>query len=268
MVKPLLKYPDPTIRLISGNVRFFNDELKQWIADMVDTMKAHDLDALSAILIGIQYSIIVIKEADAYLPYINACLIKHSGKSTQTERSLYYEGISVDVERYEKVTVVYEDEEGMSHSRDLEGDAARTFQHHLDYCYGSTFVDRVNREMKQRIDDYLEFGLVQGGSSCPRVYVRDYFKRGVRYLMGMIALTVPVSFFVSQSAGEWVYRADLCALIAAAVLLIGYFIYAQIEARRYKQCTSCQTGNIIGTTVILFVQLSLVAGTVFLWVAP
>ena len=127
MVQPLLKYPDPNIRLISANVRFFNDELRTWIADMIDTMKAHELEALSAIFIGVQYSIIVLKEADIYTPYINARLIKHSGTSTQTERSIYYEGISVDVDRYESVTVVYEDEKGDPHHRDLSGDLARVF---------------------------------------------------------------------------------------------------------------------------------------------
>jgi len=50
MVQSLLKYPDSRIRLISANVRFFNEELLQWIDDMVDTMKANDLEALSAIM--------------------------------------------------------------------------------------------------------------------------------------------------------------------------------------------------------------------------
>ena len=74
MIQSLIKYPNPTIKLISSNVRFFNDELTQWITDMRDTMIANDLDALSAILIGIQQSIIVIKEGERYIPYMNARL--------------------------------------------------------------------------------------------------------------------------------------------------------------------------------------------------
>ncbi len=160
MIQPLLKYPDARIRLISSNVRFFNDELRAWITDIIDTMRAHELDALSAILIGIQYNIVILKEADNFIPYINGRLIKHSGMSNQTERSVYYEGISVDVDRYENVTVVYEDEEGKQHYRDLSGTQARIFQQQLDYCYGSTFVDRVDKEMKERINEYLEYGLL------------------------------------------------------------------------------------------------------------
>ncbi|MGD9655575.1 MAG: peptide deformylase [Sulfuricurvum sp.] len=268
MIQPLLKYPDSRIRLISANVRFFNDELHEWITDIIDTMKANDLDALSAIMIGIQYNIIVIKNADTYTPYVNARLIKCTGNSTQTERSIYYDAISVDVDRYENVTVIYEDENGESHHCDLTGEAARTFQHQLDYSFGSTFVDRVDKEMKQRINDHLEFGLIANGSTCPMVFVRDYFKRGAKYVMGLILVSFILPFFVSPEIRTMTYTADIYLLIAVPVLMVAYFFYALYESRLYKQCTSCQIGNIIGTTAIMSVQLIIVALGVFFWVKP
>jgi peptide deformylase len=268
MIQPLLQYPDPKIRLISANVRFFNDELLQWINDMRDTMIEHDMQALSAILIGIQQSIILIKEGDDYLPYINARMIQHSDLQNKTERSIYYPGISADVDRYEYISVVYEDEKGESKTCEFSGEEARIFQQHLDYCFGSTFVDRVDKEMKQRINDYLEYGLVANGGSCPVVFYRDYFKMGVKYLISGMALSMITPLFLSQTYLEWIYRIDVVALIAAFVLMVGYFFYAQYESRVYKQCTSCQTGNIIGTVAILTFQLSLVACGIFLWIAP
>lgn len=269
MIKDLLKYPDPTIRLISANVRFFDDELSQWITDMIDTMRANNLEALSAIMIGIQYNIIVMKEGENYTPYINSRLIKHSGTRTQTERSSYYEGISVDVDRYETVTVIYEDDKGNPHHRHLEGEMSRAFQQQLDYCFGSTFVDRVDSEMKQRIHDHLEFGLVRdgGADSCPIVFYRDYFKRGAKYLMGFIVLTFVIPFFGLEPLRAVVYTMDKYLLIVVILLLAGYFFYAQYESRKYKQCVSCQTGNIIGNIIILGMQLLLVASGVFWWIA-
>jgi len=268
MIQPLIKYPNPTIKLISANVRFFNDELTQWITDIRDTMIANDLEALSAILIGIQQSIIVIKEVENYIPYINARLIKHSDVQTHTERSIYYEGISADVDRYNKVTAVYEDEKGLLCYRDLEGDAARLFQQHLDYCFGSTFVDRVDRDIKQRIHDHLEFGLVKDGGSCPTVFYRDYFKQGAKYLMAAMVLTFLVPFFASDAIIEWAYLLDKYFIAGVVLLMIVYFFYAQYESQQYKQCTSCQIGNIIGTIILLMGQLAVIALGVFLWVAP
>ncbi len=268
MVQDLIQYPNPAIRLISANVRFFNDELMQWITDMRDTMRANDLDALSAILIGIQQSIIVIKEGENYISYINPRFMKHSDLQTQTERSIYYEGISVDVDRYNKVTAMYEDEKGITCYRDLEGEDARIFQQHLDYCFGSTFVDRVDKDMKQRIHDHLEFGLVKDGGSCPTIFYRDYFKRSAKYLILAIILTFIVPFFGSVQANGWMYLLDKYLIVGALFVMIGYFFYAQYESQQYKQCTSCQTGNIIGTLALLLGQLAVVSIGVFLWVAP
>lgn len=275
MVQPLLKYPDPRIRLISGNVRFFNDSLHDIIEDMTDTMKENGLDALSAIQIGIQYNVIVLKENGEYTPYINVRFVKEKDKETGTERSPYYEGFTVEVDRFTSLTVIYEDEHGTMHSRDVEGELARTFQHQLDYAYGSTFVDRVPKEIKAQIDAYLEHGLVKDSrmpgeksASCPTVFGRDYIKRAYRYVMLAVFLTFFAPFFVSETTLSTLYTLDKILLPAALALIVGYFFYAEFEAKKYKQCTSCQTGNIIGTVGIAAVQLALLAVGVFAWMAP
>ena len=274
MVQPLLKYPDPRIRLISGNVRFFNETLSDIIADMIDTMKANNLDALSAIQIGIQYNVIVLHENGEYTPYINARFIKEQGKSAAIERSTYYD-FTAEVERYTALTVIYEDEKGQMHSRDLEGDLARTFQHQLDYAFGSTFVDRLPKAVKKQIDAYLDQGLVkdsrdpnQTDTTCPTIFVRDYIKKAYRGVMLLVVVSFLTPFFVSESLQATIYLADKIALPVVLLLIVAYFFYAEYEAKKYKQCTSCQTGNIIGTAVIGMVQLLAVAAGVFLWMAP
>jgi len=37
-IQPLIKYLSPKIKSLSATVRFFNDELTQWIIDMRDTI--------------------------------------------------------------------------------------------------------------------------------------------------------------------------------------------------------------------------------------
>ena len=70
----------------------------------------------------------MLHEAGEYIPHINVRFIKQKGRVTATERSPYYDNMSVDVERFETLTVIYEDPQGNSHSRDVSGDLARTFQ--------------------------------------------------------------------------------------------------------------------------------------------
>lgn len=265
MIQPLLKYPDSRIRLISGNVRFFNESLAAIIEDMTDTMQAQGLEALTAIQIGIQYNVIVLKEGGEYVPYVNARFIKEKGKEAAIERSPYY-AFTAEVERYTSLTVVYEDVQGQMHSRDVEGELARTFQHQLDYAYGSTFVDRVPAAVKQQIDAYLEHGLVkeaksstQQEGSCPTVFMRDRIKGLYRMLMLGVAFSLLGPLLGSESVTQAFALFDKAAIPVILVLIVVYFFYAEYEAKRYKQCTSCQTGNIIGTVLIALVQLVLLS---------
>ncbi|MFZ3051857.1 MAG: peptide deformylase, partial [Sulfuricurvum sp.] len=74
--------------------------------------------------------------------------------------------------------------------------------------------------------------------------------------------------FASEEVRQLIYQIDIYLLLAVPVLMIAYFFYALYESRLYKQCTSCQIGNIIGTTAIMASQLLIVGLGVFFWVAP
>ncbi len=269
MVLQLLKYPDERIRLISGNVRYFNESLQNIITDMVDTMKANGLEALSAIQIGIQYAVVVIKHGEEYKPYINLRIIGKSGETTETERTPYYEKISVDVPRYDKIKIFYENEKGEAQYADLEGDLSRVIQHQLDYNFGSTFVDRVDKETRQRIGDHLSQGLVaSSNSSCPTVFYRDYIKRAYKYVMLAVWFSFLVPFFTDDiGLLEKLFLFDKIALGCVPFLVIAYAVYAYYESAKYKQCTSCQTGNIIGTVGFALVQWLVLNVVTFFWIS-
>ena len=267
MILELLKYPDERIRLISGNVRHFDDTLQSILTDMRDTMQANNLEALSAMQIGIQYAVILIKEGENYKPYINLRILSKSGKITQTERSPYYENISVDVIRHEKIKIFYEDETGTAQYADVEGDFSCLLQHQLDYNYGSTFVDRVDKETKLRIGDHLSQGLVKSSSSCPTHFYRDDIIRGYKLLMLSVLIGFFISFFLEPSQIKLLENYNAIALGVTLLLIIVYPFYAYYEAQQYKQCTSCQTGNIIGTAGIALVQWFILLAINYFYVA-
>lgn len=235
---------------------------------MVDTMKANHLDALSAIFIGIQYNIIVLKIDDEYLPYVNSRMIKCSDNSIKNEASIYYNGLTANVDRFEDITVIYEDKYGNPLHQNMTGNLARIFQQQLDYCFGSTFVDRVDKETRKQINEFLEHGLIPDAGSCPIVFVRDYFKRGAKYAMGFVGLSFLLPFFVSNTIRALTYKIDTYLLMSVPLFMVTYFFYALYESRRYKQCTSCQIGNIVGTIIIMAFHLLIVTLGTFFWVKP
>lgn len=269
MVLELLKYPDERIRLISGNVRFFDESLQNIITDLIDTMKENKLDALSAMQIGIQYAVVVIKHGEEYKPYINLRIISKSGEITKTERTPYYENISVDVPRHDKIKIFYENEKGEAQYADLEGDLSRIVQHQLDYNYGSTFVDRVDKDTRRRIDEHLPKGLVaSSNSSCPTVFYRDYIKRAYKYVMLAVWLSFLIPFFMDDTAVlENLFLFDKIALGSVVLLVVAYAVYAYYESEQYKQCTSCQTGNIIGTVAFALAQWLILNIVTFFWIS-
>lgn len=133
-------------------------------------------------------------------------------------------------------------------------------------------MDRVPKAVKKQIDAYLDQGLVKDhrvkgekSETCPTVFVRDYIKRAYRY--GMLA--VAVTFLLPLIANaKWVAAAvtfDKIAIPLLFALIVAYFFYAEYEAKKYKQCTSCQTGNIIGTVAIAFAQWLLLSAVFYFW---
>jgi hypothetical protein len=65
----------------------------------------------------------------------------------------------------------------------------------------------------------------------------------------LISLFLPL-FNISKSTLQSWYSYDKFASVGVVALLIGFFFYAQYEAKKYKQCTSCQIGNQIGIILI------------------
>lgn len=267
MVLELLKYPDERIRLISGNVRFFDESLHNIITDLIDTMKANGLEALSAIQIGIQYAVVVIKHGEEYKPYINLRIISKSGETVETERTPYYDNISVDVPRHDKIKIFYENEKGEPQYADIEGHLSRVIQHQIDYNYGSTFVDRMDKETKKRIGEHLSEGLVSSSnSSCPTVFYRDYIKQTYKYAMLAIWFSFLLPFFTDERGIlEKLFLFDKIALSFVILTVIVYAVYAYYESEKYRQCTSCQTGNIIGTAAFALLQWVILSVITFTW---
>lgn len=272
MIKELITYPDERIRYISADIRKYDDELFELLENMRDTMEHNALDAISAIQIAIPYSAILIKEDENILELINARLILTEGVEEIDEISPYFpKGFSAKIKRYGKIKVVYENRHGELRHLDADGELSQRLQRQIDFLFGGTLLDKLGQKERQKAEEILvsqHEGVYDFGASCPTVFVRDYFKRGAKYLLGLIALTFVLPFFITPELRGLVYTVDKFALIPIPILMVIYFMYAQHEARLYKQCTSCQIGNIIGTVAILAFQLLIVALGVFFWVAP
>lgn len=252
MVKPLITYPQKLSNaMLISEVRNFNDDILDVIQDMKDTMSEHNLTALSAVQINHLYTIIVMKEAEEYKTYINPRILSNSEPFDSTENTIYYPNVEVTIPRYGHIKVIYEDVNGEAKHTDItDPKVAVDFQRKLDYLYGGDILLKVSQSRREEILNALKTdGLIPDASLevCPTITKKDYilsFNDKLLFFMGLSLLTPLFSFEASTVANIWLY--DKIALLLVIGLMVGYFVMAQIEAKEFKQCTSCQVGNQLG----------------------
>jgi len=259
MIKDIIKYPQPLSVEYATDVRAFNEELSSLIDDLIDTMKENNLDGLSAYQIGNYYNVVVIKDKDAnYVELINPRLINHSGKVTTKEKTAYYGDREANVVRYEKISIIYQDKNGKDRSLQAEGDEAILIQRKIDYTFGATFIHKMSKEEKERFESLLEGGAESiSDDYCPTTFQRDKILTSINVVMMIMVLNLIAHFFVSDELSKSLWDYQLYATGGVVVLNIVYFLYAQYEGRKYTNCMSCQTGNILGNCAISLIKLSL-----------
>jgi peptide deformylase len=269
MIKEITKYPTTASLEFGANVRHFNDELFYLIEDLKDTMEANDLDALAGFQIGSPLAAIVIKDKNGeFLELINPKVLTREGTVTPVESTAYFPGLSAKTKRYEKIKVIYEDRNATQKFLEAEGDLSITIQRKIDYLFGSNFRVRLDAQEKKLFDSKLEFGTDSiTHNDCPTVFKRDKILHLFKYLFIAGLLGIASKFFLNEEMLTTLVSAENYTLVLMSLLIIIYFFYAQYEGKQYKHCTSCQIGNIIGTTIISLIKLSvlLVLNFFILW---
>ena len=256
MVQEIITYPRPLSLEYGTDVRIYDEKLFSLLDDLKDTIKANNLRSLAGFQIGSYFNVIVFRNAEGdFIEMVNPLQISHNGESIEEETTYYYGEKSAKVKRFVDISVVYEDREGESHSLKLSGKDARILQRKLDYLFGSTFLDRLSDDEKEKFEAKLSAGSDVGKENyCPTTFQRDKIIKAINFLLIAMAILFLVSFVVDASL--WKYQ--LYSSFIVLSLQVVYFFYAQYEGNKYSSCVSCSIGNIIGTTLVSFVRLSLV----------
>lgn len=258
MIKEIITYPTPPSVQYATDVRVFNEEIFSLIEDIKDTIEANSLEALAAFQIGSYYNIVVVKKSNEkdFLELINPRIISNNGKVTTTETTAYFPGLSAEVTRYEKISIVYQDREGKQHSLKAEGDLSILLQRKIDYTFGSSFLNKLSKDEKKVFQKKLEFGSdIAISESCPTTFKRDFIIKIINIVMIAMAVLLTGSLFVDEEISQQLWQYQTYLFSSAIVLNVIYFFYAQYEGRKFTSCTSCQIGNIIGTTAISLIKL-------------
>lgn len=146
-VLSILEFPDPRLRTRAAPVRAFDAELKQFVADMFETMYAANGVGLAATQVNVHERVLVADMSDDRkqpLALINPQILEKEGSQVYQEGCLSFPGLYADVTRALKVTVKAQDVDGKEIIVEAEGPLAVCIQHELDHLDGKVFVDYLS----------------------------------------------------------------------------------------------------------------------------
>jgi peptide deformylase len=152
---PVYVYGSPILRKVAVDIDRDYKGLKEFIADMWDTMYKSDGVGLAAPQVGKSIRVIVIDGSpmaddepsmeNFKLTLINAHVIEQSGDDfVYQEGCLSLPGIREDVTRPSKIKIRYYDENWQLHEDEFDGYKARIVQHEYDHLDGFMFVDKIS----------------------------------------------------------------------------------------------------------------------------
>jgi len=146
-VLSILEFPDPRLRTRAKPVTVFDAKLKQFVADMFETMYAANGVGLAATQVNVHQQVLVIDMSDGRdqpLVLINAEIVEKDGDQVYQEGCLSFPGIYADVTRALRVKVKAQDADGKAFIYEAEGPLAVAVQHEMDHLAGKVFVDYLS----------------------------------------------------------------------------------------------------------------------------
>ena len=174
MILPIVAYGDPVLRKVGVAIDSDYPNLKELIVNMRETMYKASGVGLAAPQIGKAIRLFLVDAtpfaededldeaerkvlADFNHVFINPKILKEEGDEWAfNEGCLSIPNVREDVFRQEKITIEYQDENFKTHTRTLDGLAARVFQHEYDHIEGILFTDKLSSLKKRLIKKKLE----------------------------------------------------------------------------------------------------------------
>ncbi len=168
-VLPIVKIPDPILRVKSQPVERVDDQLRTFLDDMLETMYAAPGIGLAAVQVGEPIRVFTVdcakradeeEQAEGDEPIRSEPEEEHRDPifiinpeivSFSDERSVYEEGcLSIpdyyaDVERPAACTVKYLDRDGKEQFLEADGLLSTCLQHEFDHLNGTLFLDHISK---------------------------------------------------------------------------------------------------------------------------
>ena len=158
----VLAYPHPALRFKCKPLKRINQEIRDIVAEMFETMYATSGVGLAANQVGLPFQVFVMnpagnkEEKNQEYVFINPVILKKSGKVCDSEGCLSFPDIQAEVVRSEEIGVEAISLSGEEQYFQWKDHLARIVQHEMDHLNGTCFIDRLGATAKLNIRSELE----------------------------------------------------------------------------------------------------------------
>jgi peptide deformylase len=146
--RPVILYPDPVLRQKAKPVGRVDDQIRELVQDMFETMKAEEGAGLAAPQVGISLRLFVTGSQDRAVPhkaYINPVLVDLQGDLEPVDEGcLSLPEIRGVVRRPIQCTIRATDLDGNEFTETSSDFAARVWQHEYDHLDGILIIDKMS----------------------------------------------------------------------------------------------------------------------------
>lgn len=152
-ILPVLLVPDARLKQPCAPIENFNDELRELIVDLEDTMRSNSgCVGIAACQIGALQRVAIVDtsghrkhgaQSSGRIILINPVITRRSGESVGREGCLSLPDFTANVRRATEITLQFQDEQGATRVINTTDFEAVVVQHEVDHLNGILFLDRV-----------------------------------------------------------------------------------------------------------------------------
>jgi peptide deformylase len=128
-----------------------DDEVRQLVEDMFETMDAAKGIGLAANQVGVARRVAVVDADGDRFAMIDPVIVETEGRATAEEGCLSIPEVYGDVTRPDRVVIEALDPEGNRYRREATGLKARAIQHEIDHLDGILFLDHLSLVRRQML---------------------------------------------------------------------------------------------------------------------
>ncbi len=156
----IVEYPDKKLKEKSKKVDKFDDNLHKLLDAMNPIMMNTNGIGLAAIQVGVAKEVLILnipdedgeQPRDNLIEMINPILTNFQGETTYQEGCLSVPGFYEDINRYETVSVSYQDRDGNTQRLKADGLLSIAIQHECDHLNGILFIDKLPSSRRRKFE--------------------------------------------------------------------------------------------------------------------